>query len=456
MLYGVPVVLGQGTSSRVDIVTTYSQNGKFYLKSIPFDNEFPSLRGRTIVYEQGKAEPLYVFERGFDSSQDDRNTLTLSNDGETIFYISAWGANEEKQELKSITIYRHGQLFKSFTEPEITGCDKKKERCSLIYWNYDAVVDRDKSNLGTKQYKKAFKEGVSEQEQFLSDFPVFNFDDTVYLTDSKRQVHTFDLRTAEHTPAGSFDHMFALIKDKGRATKTTLLTYEAPVFLDYPKLASGRAAEQALADYLGMKVVDTTEQQKHEYRWYAFNINSNIFRDGHVEIESIDVDPTLPKDKIVEFFKTTKFDSRSVPSVFERWYVGTEYFYFRNKNDELARLERQQEQVEEKQEFARRLTLDTIDGVYIPRNFAECFSELDKLLSEVDKKEMLSLPKREDMIQYHLGLGMWIRNNWGLWGGSRLQKYFTDKGVKHPDDMSVSILYRYYDWLHGKKDADVP
>lgn len=28
----------------------------------------------------------------------------------------------------------------------------------------------------------------------------------------------------------------------------------------------------------------------------------------------------------------------------------------------------------------------------------------------------------QDMIRYHMGLGMWMRNNWGLWGGSRLAK----------------------------------
>ena len=77
---------------------------------------------------------------------------------------------------------------------------------------------------------------------------------------------------------------------------------------------------------------------------------------------------------------------------------------------------------------------------------------MDKLLPEVDRKEMHALPKRDDMIQYHMGLGMWIRNNWGLWGGSRLQKYFSERGITHPDDMSGLLLNFYYDWLHGQND----
>jgi hypothetical protein len=46
-----------------------------------------------------------------------------------------------------------------------------------------------------------------------------------------------------------------------------------------------------------------------------------------------------------------------------------------------------------------------------------------------------------------------MRNNWGLWGGSRLQKYFTEKGVGHPDEMSSVILFFYWDWLQGNKDS---
>lgn len=52
-----------------------------------------------------------------------------------------------------------------------------------------------------------------------------------------------------------------------------------------------------------------------------------------------------------------------------------------------------------------------------------------------------------------MGLGMWMRNNWRLWAGSRLQKYFLVRGIRHPDDMSGVILEYYYDWLKGQKEA---
>ncbi|HEU4389873.1 MAG TPA: DUF6794 domain-containing protein, partial [Blastocatellia bacterium] len=145
--------------------------------------------------------------------------------------------------------------------------------------------------------------------------------------------------------------------------------------------------------------------------------------------------------------------SSLVPTVFDEWNIGDQYFDFRKRSARLARQEREQERAERRKEFARRRTLESIDGIYIPRDLGDCLLELDKRLSEIDKHEMRALAERDDMILYHLGLGMWMRNNWGLWGGSRLQKYFADKGVSHPDEMSSIVLFHYYDWLNGKKDT---
>jgi hypothetical protein len=69
------------------------------------------------------------------------------------------------------------------------------------------------------------------------------------------------------------------------------------------------------------------------------------------------------------------------------------------------------------------------------------------------KQEIKNLKDRSETINYHLGLGMQLRNSWGLWGGSRLQKYLLDKKVNHPDSMSSLILDFYYDWLNNNNDA---
>jgi hypothetical protein len=52
----------------------------------------------------------------------------------------------------------------------------------------------------------------------------------------------------------------------------------------------------------------------------------------------------------------------------------------------------------------------------------------------------------DDISMVHRGFGMWMRNNWGLWGGGPLAKSFNEMGIRHPDDMSGIILTSY--WLH--------
>lgn len=444
---------GQATSSVAEIVTVYSQNEKYYLKSIPYDNEFPSLRGKSAVYEKGKTLPLYAFERGFDSVDEESNNLILSNSGEVIFFIIPWEANEEKEGLKSVSVYRKGELIKSYTESEITGCDLKKERCDLVYDNYKAVVAEVGSRWGTENYKKTFKNGVDEKEKFLSDFAIFSFDDTVYLTDSKKKVHLFDLKDGSYIRSDAFESIYDQIKTKGRFTKSVIQSYDVPTFLDFPKLKNGKATQESLAAFLGMKTVDIYSEKDKAFKWYSFEINGNISRDGGFEIEKIDVGDELSKAKIVEFFSTNKFDSSAVPQVFAKWNIGDDIFFLRKKDDKLAKEEKQRELIHNREELKKRLSAETIDGRHIPKDLGEAFAELDKSLPEIDRKEMLGLQKRAEMIQYHMGLGMWMRNNWGLWGGSRLQKYFTDKGITHPDDMSSVILFFYWDWLQGRKDA---
>ena len=103
---------------------------------------------------------------------------------------------------------------------------------------------------------------------------------------------------------------------------------------------------------------------------------------------------------------------------------------------------RKEEQDKRAREYQLRIEMDSINGVYIPKDIEDCCVQLDKILSEKDKEYILK--------HLHFGLGMWIRNNWGLWGGSRLQQYFFDKKIDHPDGMSGEILRAYYDWLNKK------
>jgi hypothetical protein len=84
---------------------------------------------------------------------------------------------------------------------------------------------------------------------------------------------------------------------------------------------------------------------------------------------------------------------------------------------------------------------------YIPKDLNDCFTELTRILPAAEIEKLRNIPESE-LIDYHLGLGMWIRNNWGLWGGSRLSRWFNAQGIYHPDDMSGIILTSFWRYLN--------
>lgn len=87
-------------------------------------------------------------------------------------------------------------------------------------------------------------------------------------------------------------------------------------------------------------------------------------------------------------------------------------------------------------------------GVYIPKDLDDAFLELQKMLHPSFLGEFRS-GTEQDLAQYHFGLGMWIRNNWGLWKGSRLSDYFARMDIRHPDDMSSIIMTSFHRHLNG-------
>jgi len=92
--------------------------------------------------------------------------------------------------------------------------------------------------------------------------------------------------------------------------------------------------------------------------------------------------------------------------------------------------------------------LDSIDGIYIPENLADCYLQLDKILRDETKKSIRD--SDTNIIDFHFSLGRGIRNNWGLWNCSRLSKYFKDNKVNHPDEMSGLIMDGYQMYLKDK------
>lgn len=93
------------------------------------------------------------------------------------------------------------------------------------------------------------------------------------------------------------------------------------------------------------------------------------------------------------------------------------------------------------------------DLKYKPKTLDEAILQLEKIHDDTTKQKILAMTEQEFMGNSHFGLGMWLRNNWGLWKGGELAKHFNSIGIYHPDDMSGIILTSYYRHLHGQDRA---
>ena len=102
-------------------------------------------------------------------------------------------------------------------------------------------------------------------------------------------------------------------------------------------------------------------------------------------------------------------------------------------------------------EDENRTTIDTLRGVYIPKDLEDCFTQINSFWSDSTKTKVKNWTEEEFLKNAHFGFGMWMRNNWQLWGGSRLSKYFNALEIYHPDDMSSIILQSYYRYLNNKE-----
>ena len=428
-------------TSTISIPVYYSQNGKYYAKSIT-DGDY--VRGKTIIYKSSNKKVLYTIPRHFANIGKVMYAI-LSNHGKTIVHFDLDASSSKVDSLKPVVVYYKGKLIQAYTTKDITGI-KSSGWTSLLYYN--------RNNNKIKDYKTGYvtlKDSINEQELFLKDYALFPNNDTIYITDPNKIVHKLHFGDGKFYKPETFENAFDRLKKLENINKIEVIKLpflEPKTKEGLPLLINGDTVSIALAKTLGMKAVYLNDIYK--YKSYGIEIAAMITHSGDITIEKLVVDKKLPYDKVRQFFENSKFKMDFLPKeVDKRLYV---FFLcrYRNLNDSIAEQETIQDKLERQLERERRMTLDSIEGKYIPKNIEECFIELDKILDSDVKEEMKNLRNCGEMIRYHHGLGTWIRNNWGLWGGSRLLKYFQGYGYKDPDSMSGIILDNYYSWLHGK------
>lgn len=101
------------------------------------------------------------------------------------------------------------------------------------------------------------------------------------------------------------------------------------------------------------------------------------------------------------------------------------------------------------EEYAKNITLEKINGVYIPVDVSDALTELDRL-SSPEGRQLLMAGKEEDIANTLIyGLGKWMIVNWNFYNGSRLSHDLKQRGVTLPDDMALYLIVTYYRHLKG-------
>ncbi len=453
-----PVLYSQISTQRVPISETYSSNGEFKLESISYDDEFPNLKGRSTVntkendYDYEYIKKFYELDRSFDMYDGYPYFAAISNDGRKIVYIKNVNFYRGK-EHEMVTFYLDGKLQKIYTTEEFINCDKDKEKCEMFYENQQQVF------LGGNYTTYQFKEGISDEEKYLSRNFVFNKNDTIYLVDGRKQVTLFDLNNNKIIKNNvSFKSIYPKMK-KTEVKRSNVSYYKYPYkyVIDIENTSNNEKISETISKFSNLKFISVNDSTFHKFKLYRVELTGYVNRNGKFEIEKFETDSIFDSLKIRNHVENTIFKTDFIPREVDKIYVSRFYGGYRNFDDKIAEEDTKLEKLKSKKEFEKRLTLDKIEGVYIPKNLYECLLELDKTLNFENKKE---LKNSKDISQYNShvgGLGMWIRNNWGINGGSRLLKYFNDRNVGKKifenDDISGIIISQYILWLNGNKDA---
>jgi len=103
---------------------------------------------------------------------------------------------------------------------------------------------------------------------------------------------------------------------------------------------------------------------------------------------------------------------------------------------------------EYEKEYQSRIKKEKLFGVYIPKDLTEALDILENKMEAPAKERFVAFT--EDEVRIKGAFRMWIKNNWGFDGGSRLSQYLKDRGVHHPDDMAEVIMISLHRHLNNK------
>ncbi len=438
-------VAGQTEYARGEIHKIYSFNKKYFLRTIPNEDAERTKIGSTIVYKADSTE-LYKFPIYFEFGYFDQQVF-LSNDGNTVTNITNGDLDFYNYQQKCITIYKNGKLFKEYALHDIIDCDSKDHRgCKLFYFK-DAVekVSYDSNRIRTIVFKK----NATDFEKQLTRNALYQSNDTLLIFCKMGQVIKLNLTTGNFIK-GKLNTIDPKVMSRYDTIHIQSYKVKIPNLTEgFPKMMNGKDLEAELAEYMGMQKFQNSYSDKYKVYNLSIVVVIDLKGNAHVvEVKNYRYDGIPSEKKIYSFFENNKFETKYNPIGVDGWkYYCT--VWLTNKDLKIATEELERETREKREKYIAQTLADSLNGRYIPKTIEECFIELNKTLKPETIEGIKTLKSRDETSSYHMGLGLWLRNNWGLWGGSRLQVYLKNKGLNHPDDMSGLILKYYYDWLNG-------
>ena len=407
-----------------------SRNGPFkmsslsdenYLLSYPYkDHNLTSgdlCTGITKVFDSENNELKYQIEKFFAV-----NNVHLSNDGESIVYLNNYwkGSSYDSCSTEVLEFYKKGELTKSYSFAELIG--EEPEEGEDIHWLF---ID----------YKN--EEWRTKNNHYL-------MGDTLYVaTEKTDEIILLDLNTGNIlSRVSSKKYLENLSKKKFSSNIIEFIKAEEFEFL--PNVNSGSTFREALESHLNVEIIPTDGTEKNGLYYYYFWVDAIIDSNGICLDYKVNTNENVLisevkelKKKMRDFFSKTKFERGVRAYGLKKWKF-RETFRLTKRPKSIARQEVGKYKIKVCQ-------VDTFRNNYVPKDLTDALNQLDILLDE-DTKKLI-----RDKENVHMSVGMWLRNNWGMWGGSRLGCYFGERELYHPDYISSLIIDAYHLKLNDSK-----
>ena len=87
---------------------------------------------------------------------------------------------------------------------------------------------------------------------------------------------------------------------------------------------------------------------------------------------------------------------------------------------------------------------------YEPESLDDVLDYMSYYWSEKEKNDFKNKEEQKATIDLHFGYGMFIRNQWIRHGNPKLNAFFNENKVYHPDDISDIILISFHRKLNNK------